>query len=76
MNAVLALDAKDAGAWLALARVRQRLGEERVALEPALRALELLPEEQHERLEALALDWDQRGSRALAEELRIALRAR
>lgn len=76
LNAALALAPDDAETLLALARVRQRLGEESVALALALRALARAPAETRPRLEALASQWEQRGSTEIAAELRAVLATR
>jgi serine/threonine protein kinase len=76
LNAVLALAPEDAGAWLALARVRERIREEEGALAAALRAHALDPGASRAGLEELAQAWDRAGSTRLAAELRSGVAGR
>ena len=76
LGAVLALAPDDTAASIALAAARQRLGEERGALELARRALARAPTEARDPLQALASEWERSGSVEAAAELRAALAGR
>jgi predicted Zn-dependent protease len=74
LHAALTVAPDDAEAWLELARVRARQGEESAALEAAVQAHALDRSANRVAIEELATSWEQAGSTRLAAELRTRIR--